>query len=178
MHLLCAFASDLPLHLTWQGELQLLCMQLDRHISTHIRESPEAMHRTRLKDLATQTYVRWQELLACCQPKVPCSPSPGLGGVRSGKAAWDQQRASAASNSCCAPGQDWVVRAVGDGGKAWGVLGIFSQNPVRGGAGDGDSCSLGLASHSGGTLQAALLPFDFWIFSIPHIFTVPLSDNS
>ncbi|XP_005400745.1 PREDICTED: protein FAM178B isoform X3 [Chinchilla lanigera] len=51
------------------GELQLLCMQLDRHINTHIRESPQAMHRTRLKDLATQTYIRWQELLAHCQPK-------------------------------------------------------------------------------------------------------------
>ncbi|XP_076989920.1 protein FAM178B isoform X2 [Tamandua tetradactyla] len=51
------------------GELQLLCMRLDRHISTHIRESPQAMHRTRLKDLAAQTYVRWQELLAHCQPQ-------------------------------------------------------------------------------------------------------------
>nr|XP_035929639.1 protein FAM178B isoform X5 [Halichoerus grypus] len=51
------------------GELQLLCMQLDRHISTHIRESPQAMHRTRLKDLAAQTYIRWQELLAHCQPQ-------------------------------------------------------------------------------------------------------------
>ncbi|XP_023573137.1 protein FAM178B [Octodon degus] len=52
------------------GELQLLCMQLDHHICTHIRESPQAMHRTRLKDLATQTYIRWQELSARCQPKV------------------------------------------------------------------------------------------------------------
>uniref|UniRef100_A0A8D0IYV4 Protein FAM178B n=1 Tax=Sus scrofa TaxID=9823 RepID=A0A8D0IYV4_PIG len=52
------------------GELQLLCMQLDRHISTHIRESPQAMYWTRLKDLATQTYIRWQELLAHCQPQV------------------------------------------------------------------------------------------------------------
>ncbi|XP_039088386.1 protein FAM178B isoform X3 [Hyaena hyaena] len=51
------------------GELQLLCMQLDRHISTHIRESPQAMHWTRLKDLAAQTYIRWQELLAHCQPQ-------------------------------------------------------------------------------------------------------------
>ncbi|XP_021113697.1 protein FAM178B isoform X6 [Heterocephalus glaber] len=51
------------------GELQLLCMQLDRHINTHIQESPKAMYRTRLKDLATQTYIRWQELLTCCQPK-------------------------------------------------------------------------------------------------------------
>ncbi|XP_055464228.1 protein FAM178B [Psammomys obesus] len=51
------------------GELQLLCMQLDRHISTHIRESPQAMHRTKLKDLATQTYIRWQDLLTHCQPQ-------------------------------------------------------------------------------------------------------------
>ncbi|XP_008836174.1 semaphorin-4C isoform X2 [Nannospalax galili] len=51
------------------GELQLLCMQLDRHISTHIRESPQAMHWTKLKDLATQTYIRWQDLLAHCQPQ-------------------------------------------------------------------------------------------------------------
>ncbi|XP_015998463.2 protein FAM178B isoform X1 [Rousettus aegyptiacus] len=51
------------------GELQLLCMQLDRHIGTHVRESPQAMHRTKLKDLAAQTYVRWQELLAHCQPQ-------------------------------------------------------------------------------------------------------------
>uniref|UniRef100_G1QLL8 Family with sequence similarity 178 member B n=1 Tax=Nomascus leucogenys TaxID=61853 RepID=G1QLL8_NOMLE len=51
------------------GELQLLCMQLDRHISTQIRESPQAMHHTMLKDLATQTYIRWQELLTHCQPQ-------------------------------------------------------------------------------------------------------------
>ncbi|KAM5227929.1 protein FAM178B [Ctenodactylus gundi] len=49
------------------GELQLLCMQLDRHINNHIRESPQAMYRTKLKDLATQTYIRWQELLAYCR---------------------------------------------------------------------------------------------------------------
>ncbi|ELK14793.1 Protein FAM178B [Pteropus alecto] len=59
------------------GELQLLCMQLDRHIGTHVRESPQAMHRTKLKDLAAQTYVRWQELLAHCQPQVvpPAAPT-------------------------------------------------------------------------------------------------------
>lgn len=59
-----------------QGELQLLCMQLDRHISTHIRESPQAMHRTKLKDLAAQTYIRWQELLTHCQPQVVPPSSP------------------------------------------------------------------------------------------------------
>ncbi|XP_045301763.1 protein FAM178B isoform X2 [Leopardus geoffroyi] len=67
------------------GELQLLCMQLDRHINTHIRESPHAMHRTRLKDLAAQTYVRWQELLAHCQPQVVPPQAPGLGGEGSGQ---------------------------------------------------------------------------------------------
>uniref|UniRef100_A0A2K5TU37 Family with sequence similarity 178 member B n=1 Tax=Macaca fascicularis TaxID=9541 RepID=A0A2K5TU37_MACFA len=53
------------------GELQLLCMQLDRHISAQIRESPQATHHTMLKDLATQTYIRWQELLTHCQPQLP-----------------------------------------------------------------------------------------------------------
>ncbi|XP_036158206.1 protein FAM178B [Myotis myotis] len=53
-------------------ELRLLCMQLDRHISTHIRESPQAMHRTTLKDLATQTHIRWQELLTHCRPQAQC----------------------------------------------------------------------------------------------------------
>uniref|UniRef100_A0A2K5D0T3 Protein FAM178B n=1 Tax=Aotus nancymaae TaxID=37293 RepID=A0A2K5D0T3_AOTNA len=57
-----------------RGELQLLCMQLDRHISTQIRESPQAMHHTMLKDLAAQTYIRWQELLTHCQPAHYCSP--------------------------------------------------------------------------------------------------------
>ncbi|KAF5926174.1 hypothetical protein HPG69_011300, partial [Diceros bicornis minor] len=65
------------------GELQLLCMQLDRHINTHIRESPQAMHRTKLKDLAAQTYIRWQELLTHCQPQVVPPPAPRLG--RGGK---------------------------------------------------------------------------------------------
>ncbi|XP_065784942.1 protein FAM178B [Muntiacus reevesi] len=51
------------------GELQLLCMQLDRHINTHIRESPQAMYWTTLKDLAAQTHIRWQELLAHRQPQ-------------------------------------------------------------------------------------------------------------
>lgn len=59
-----------PPRLSLQGELQLLCLQLDFHISTHIRESPQAMHRTKLKDLAAQTYIRWQELLSHCQPQV------------------------------------------------------------------------------------------------------------
>ncbi|KAB0357397.1 hypothetical protein FD754_001553, partial [Muntiacus muntjak] len=52
-----------------KGELQLLCMQLDRHINTHIRESPQAMYWTTLKDLAAQTHIRWQELLAHRQPQ-------------------------------------------------------------------------------------------------------------
>lgn len=68
-----------------QGELQLLCMQLDRHISTHIRESPQAMHRTKLKDLATQTYIRWQDLLTHCQPQVVSHNPLDLGGKGSGQ---------------------------------------------------------------------------------------------
>lgn len=58
--------STVPL----QEELWLLSMQLDRHISTHIRESPQAMHWTKLKDLATQTNICWQELLTHCRPQV------------------------------------------------------------------------------------------------------------
>ena len=46
------------------------CLQLDCHISTRIWESPQAMHWTKLKDLAAQTYIRWQELLSHCQPQV------------------------------------------------------------------------------------------------------------
>lgn len=60
-------------------------MQLDRHISTHIRESPQAMHRTKLKDLATQTYIRWQDLLAHCQPQVVSYNPLDLGGKGSGQ---------------------------------------------------------------------------------------------
>nr|KAF6301285.1 family with sequence similarity 178 member B [Pipistrellus kuhlii] len=59
----------------WE-ELRLLCTQLDRHISAHIRESPQAMHQTKLRDLATQTYFRWQELLAHCRPQVAPRISP------------------------------------------------------------------------------------------------------
>ncbi|XP_036608101.1 protein FAM178B [Trichosurus vulpecula] len=50
------------------GELQQLCVQLERQVTTHIHESPQAMYRTRLKDLAAQMYIRWQELLAQCRP--------------------------------------------------------------------------------------------------------------
>ena len=58
-----------PPRLSLQGELLLLCLQLDCHISTRIWESPQAMHWTKLKDLAAQTYVPWQELLSHCQPQ-------------------------------------------------------------------------------------------------------------
>ncbi|XP_072489890.1 protein FAM178B isoform X2 [Notamacropus eugenii] len=51
------------------GELQQLCVQLERQVTTHIHESPQAMYRTKLKDLATQMYIRWQELLAQCRPQ-------------------------------------------------------------------------------------------------------------
>ncbi|XP_068928001.1 LOW QUALITY PROTEIN: protein FAM178B [Petaurus breviceps papuanus] len=49
------------------GELQQLCVQLERQVITYIHESPQAMYRTRLKDLAIQTYIRWQELLTLCR---------------------------------------------------------------------------------------------------------------
>ncbi|XP_066495743.1 protein FAM178B [Tiliqua scincoides] len=48
---------------TEQEHLQQLCIQLQQHISTSIREDPRLMYRTELKDLAAQTYVKWQELL-------------------------------------------------------------------------------------------------------------------
>ncbi|XP_074144527.1 protein FAM178B isoform X4 [Sminthopsis crassicaudata] len=51
------------------GELQQLCVQLERQVTTHIHESPQAMYRTKLKDLAAQTYIRWQELLTQCRPQ-------------------------------------------------------------------------------------------------------------
>ncbi|KAK2501348.1 hypothetical protein MC885_012003, partial [Smutsia gigantea] len=50
----------------WE-ELQLLCMQLDQRVNTHIQESPQAMHQTKLEDMAPQTYIHWQELLAHCE---------------------------------------------------------------------------------------------------------------
>uniref|UniRef100_A0A8C6W976 Family with sequence similarity 178, member B n=1 Tax=Nannospalax galili TaxID=1026970 RepID=A0A8C6W976_NANGA len=80
-----AMFSPWLLPLPPQGELQLLCMQLDRHISTHIRESPQAMHWTKLKDLATQTYIRWQDLLAHCQPQVVPVKPLDLGGKEMGQ---------------------------------------------------------------------------------------------
>ncbi|XP_056669043.1 protein FAM178B isoform X6 [Monodelphis domestica] len=51
------------------GELQQLCVQLERQVTTHIHESPQAMYRTKLKDLAAQMYIRWQELLTQCRPQ-------------------------------------------------------------------------------------------------------------
>lgn len=89
-----------------QGELQLLCTQLDRHINTHIRESPQAMHRTTLKDLAAQTYIRWQELLAHCQPQVvpPPHPPPGLEGEGSGQLTDQSPQSICPLCSCQAPG--------------------------------------------------------------------------
>ncbi|XP_044516974.1 protein FAM178B [Gracilinanus agilis] len=51
------------------GELQQLCVQLERQVTTHIHESPQAMYRTKLKDLAAQIYIRWQELLTQCRPQ-------------------------------------------------------------------------------------------------------------
>lgn len=97
-----------------QGELQLLCMQLDRHISAQIRESPQATHHTMLKDLATQTYIRWQELLTHCQPQVVPPQPPDLGGAGSGQA----ELARATSTATLAAAAEllagtWVEQACG-----------------------------------------------------------------
>ncbi|XP_063167175.1 protein FAM178B [Candoia aspera] len=45
------------------GHLQQLCIQLQQHISSSIREDPSLIYRTMLKNLAAQTYIKWQELL-------------------------------------------------------------------------------------------------------------------
>uniref|UniRef100_A0A8C5RUA3 Protein FAM178B n=1 Tax=Laticauda laticaudata TaxID=8630 RepID=A0A8C5RUA3_LATLA len=47
-----------------QGHLQQLCLQVQRHISSSLREDPAFLYRTNLKNLAAQTYVKWQELLS------------------------------------------------------------------------------------------------------------------
>ncbi|KAM4677330.1 protein FAM178B [Discoglossus pictus] len=57
--------------------LQRLCTQLDRYVS-NIRENPCILYRSKLKDLATYTHVRWKELLSHCVPQRryhwnPCS---------------------------------------------------------------------------------------------------------
>lgn len=88
-------------------------MQLDRHISTHIRESPQAMHRTKLKDLATQTYIRWQDLLAHCQPQVVSHNPLDLGGKGSGQSV-GLARSSSTSTPTAAAGLqrervEWAV---------------------------------------------------------------------
>lgn len=98
-----------------QGELQLLCVQLDRHINTHIRESPQAMYRTTLKDLAAQTHIRWQELLAHCQPQVvpPPQPPPGLEGEGSGQLTDQSPQSVCPSAAARLLAGRWGVRAVG-----------------------------------------------------------------
>ncbi|XP_060539503.1 protein FAM178B isoform X1 [Pantherophis guttatus] len=47
-----------------QGHLQQLCLQVQQHISSSLREDPALLYRTKLKNLAAQTYVKWQELLS------------------------------------------------------------------------------------------------------------------
>ncbi|XP_053126200.1 protein FAM178B isoform X2 [Hemicordylus capensis] len=47
-----------------QGHLQKLCVQLQRHISTSIREDACLMYRTELKNLVVHTYIKWQELFS------------------------------------------------------------------------------------------------------------------
>ena len=110
-------------------------MQLDRHISTHIRESPQAMHRTKLKDLATQTYIHWQDLLAHCQPQVVSHNPLDLGGKGSGQSvsgAWQIQQSIHPHCSC------WTPKGKGGVGKhdaGWGCLrgpSILIHDPGRG----------------------------------------------
>ncbi|CAH2274861.1 Hypothetical predicted protein [Pelobates cultripes] len=43
--------------------LQKLCIQLNKHIINNIRENPVIMYRSKLKDLATYNYIRWQDML-------------------------------------------------------------------------------------------------------------------
>ncbi|XP_075457967.1 uncharacterized protein LOC142495828 isoform X2 [Ascaphus truei] len=52
-----------------RGDLHRLCVQLDRHINSNIHENPSIMYHSKLKDLATYTHVRWQELLSHCTPQ-------------------------------------------------------------------------------------------------------------
>ncbi|XP_030055458.1 protein FAM178B [Microcaecilia unicolor] len=49
-----------------RSDLQQLCVQLDRQITSNIRESPRFIYRSKVKNLATSTYVKWQELLSQC----------------------------------------------------------------------------------------------------------------
>uniref|UniRef100_A0A670J7T7 Family with sequence similarity 178 member B n=1 Tax=Podarcis muralis TaxID=64176 RepID=A0A670J7T7_PODMU len=45
-----------------ERHLQQLCIQLQQHITTGIREDVGLMYRTELKDLAAQTFLKWEEL--------------------------------------------------------------------------------------------------------------------
>ncbi|XP_053257534.1 protein FAM178B isoform X3 [Podarcis raffonei] len=45
-----------------QRHLQQLCIQLQQHITSSIREDAGLMYRTELKDLAAQTFLKWEEL--------------------------------------------------------------------------------------------------------------------
>ncbi|CAI5783293.1 Hypothetical predicted protein [Podarcis lilfordi] len=45
-----------------QRHLQQLCIQLQQHITTSIQEDAGLMYRTELKDLAAQTFLKWEEL--------------------------------------------------------------------------------------------------------------------
>ncbi|XP_069476361.1 protein FAM178B [Ambystoma mexicanum] len=55
--------------------LHALCIQLDQQIMRNIRETPQFMYRSKVKDLAVRTYVKWQELLVQGQPRelYPCA---------------------------------------------------------------------------------------------------------
>ncbi|KAM8972369.1 protein FAM178B [Pelodytes ibericus] len=58
------------------SHLHQLCVQLDRHITSSIRDSPFIVYHSKLKDLATYTHIRWKEMLLPCAPK--SMPGPAI----------------------------------------------------------------------------------------------------
>ena len=127
-----------------QGKLQLLCMQLDRHINTCIRESPQAMHWTTLKDLAAQTHTRWQELLAQCQPQVaPHPPTPRLGGGVASRLTRARRAPTHSAAARLLAGR-WE-RAVGGCGEMhpwWTIICLIKGQMPRVGCSEGDTDKL------------------------------------
>ncbi|XP_078523074.1 protein FAM178B isoform X2 [Lissotriton helveticus] len=80
--------SEASSHDHW-NYLHALCTQLDQQIMSNIRETPQLMYRSKLKNLAVRTYVKWQELLVlsrslelypyCCATLWPASRIPVAG---------------------------------------------------------------------------------------------------
>ncbi|XP_075063424.1 semaphorin-4C isoform X3 [Mixophyes fleayi] len=59
------------------GNLHYLCVNLQRHICSNIRESPMFIYRSKLKNLATYLHVRWKEMLTCSSPQTPALGNRG-----------------------------------------------------------------------------------------------------